>query len=58
MFQFADLKSFPPSFQENFHMTDRDFNDIYDKFKKHLEPRKYSRPDVIPPRAKFAMVLE
>lgn len=58
VFQFDDLKGFPPSFQENFHMTNREFDDIYIKIKKHLEPVKYSRPDVIPPRAKLAMVLE
>lgn len=58
VFQFDDLKGFPPSFRENFHMSNRKFDDIYNKIKKHLEPVKYSRPDVISPRAKLAMVLE
>lgn len=57
-YQFVDMRSFPPSFRENFHMTHQDFEAIYNKIKRHLEPIKYSRPDIISPRAKLAMVLE
>lgn len=56
--QFGDMQNFPPSFRENFHMSDQHFDEIFNKIEKHLEPVKYSRPDVIPPRAKLAMVLE
>ncbi|XP_055308008.1 uncharacterized protein LOC129572115 isoform X2 [Sitodiplosis mosellana] len=55
---FADIKSFPPSFRENFHMTNQHFDDIFNKIEQHLQPARYVRQDIIPPRAKLAMVLE
>lgn len=58
MFQFGDLQQSPNTFRENFHMDDESFDNIYRKIEKHLIPRKFSRPDIIPPRAKLAMVLE
>lgn len=57
-FQFDDLQRFPNTFRENFHMDQNGFEVIYRKIEKHLVPAKYLRPDVIPPRAKLAMVLE
>lgn len=57
-FQYFDLQRFPNTFRENFHMTEAHFEDIYQKIKPHLLPKKRSRPDMIPPRAKLAMVLE
>lgn len=39
-------------------MNDEHFEYIFKKIEKHLEPIKRSRPDVIHPRAKLAMVLE
>lgn len=52
------MRSFPPSFRENFHMTDEHFDYILHKVEKHLKPLKYVRSDIIPPRSKLAMVLE
>lgn len=39
-------------------MDDEGFERIYRKIEKHLVPLKLSRPDIIPSRAKLAMVLE
>lgn len=52
------MQKYPNSFRENFHMDDHNFEYIYNKIEKHLVQRRYVRRDIIPPRAKLAMVLE
>ncbi|XP_055919377.1 putative nuclease HARBI1 isoform X2 [Eupeodes corollae] len=55
---FDDMMNYPASFRENFHMSYEQFHYIYDKIETHLKPVKYSRADIIPAKAKLAMVLE
>lgn len=52
------MTDYAPSFHENFHMNEQHFNYIFEKIKKHLEPARYVRLDIIPPKAKLSMVLE
>lgn len=58
IFQYADMTNYAPTFRENFHMSEQQFDYILEKIKKHLEPARHVRRDIISPRAKLSMVLE
>lgn len=52
------MVNFTPAFKENFHMDIAAFENIFSKVEGILEPKNMSRPDVIPPKQKLAMVIE
>lgn len=48
----------PQLFFENFHMSAARFNHLFSLVEPHLIPNRNSRPDAIPLKVKFAVVLE
>lgn len=52
------MTNYEPSFRENFHMTEQQFDYILGKIQKHLEPARSVRKDIISPKAKLSMILE
>lgn len=45
-------------FEENFHMSVEQFNDLFEKLHVHLQPLSATRKDAILPMHKLAAVLE
>lgn len=52
------MTHYEPSFRENFHMTQEQFDYILAKTQKHLEPARFVRHDIIAAKAKLSMILE
>lgn len=49
----------PAVFEENFHMTVDQFNNLYELLEEHLMPLRPTRPkDSISPKQKLAAVIE
>lgn len=49
---------FPQIFYANFHMDKNTFDELFKKIEKHLEPKRDTRPDAIPPEHRLALALE
>lgn len=56
--QFEDMKENSSLFYENFHMEHTTFERIYGLIEPYLLPKRRSRPDIIDPKLKLAVVLE
>ncbi|XP_044314273.1 putative nuclease HARBI1 isoform X2 [Drosophila rhopaloa] len=48
----------PSMFFENFHMPQKSFNTLFGMVEQYLIPKRNTRPDAIPIKAKLAIVLE
>ncbi|XP_070854460.1 putative nuclease HARBI1 isoform X4 [Drosophila suzukii] len=55
---FQNLVNTPSMFFENFHMPESSFNALFGLVEQHLIPKRNTRPDAIPLKAKLAIVLE
>ncbi|KAL7724688.1 hypothetical protein ACLKA6_018874 [Drosophila palustris] len=55
---FENMVESPKVFLENFHMSEANFNYLFSLVKPYLQPKRNYRPDAIPPKAKFCVVLE
>lgn len=56
--KFEDMKANPSVFYENFHMNEITFEALFEMVEPFLTPKRYTRKDLIPPKLKFAAVLE
>lgn len=48
----------PSMFYENFHMPQKTFNRLFGLVEQYITPKRNTRPDAIPIKAKLIMVLE
>ncbi|KAL7726070.1 hypothetical protein ACLKA6_008528 [Drosophila palustris] len=55
---FENMTQTPKVFAENFHMSEANFNYLFSLVEPFLQPKKNSRPDAIPLKAKLCVVLE
>ncbi|XP_016972800.1 protein ALP1-like [Drosophila rhopaloa] len=55
---FQNLLKTPSMFFENFHMSEKSFNTLFGMVEEYLIPKRNTRPDAIPIKAKLAIVLE
>ena len=55
---FEDLLKNEKYFHQQFHMSPASFQKIYERIEHLLLPQRISRPDVIGPKMKLAVVLE
>ncbi|KAL7725026.1 hypothetical protein ACLKA6_002989 [Drosophila palustris] len=55
---FQNMTQTPKVFAENFHMSEANFNYLFSLVEPFLQPKKNSRPDAIPLKAKLCVVLE
>ena len=52
------MKANPSVFYENFHMDEATFEEIFLLVEPYLLPKRCTRPDIIDPKLKLAVVLE
>lgn len=52
------MKANQSVFYENFHMDESTFEQIFSMVEPYLLPKRHSRPDIIDPKLKLAVVLE
>lgn len=52
------MVDFPRAFQDNFHMDNQTFELLFSKIEKHLQPKRETRVDQIPPRQRLAIAIE
>ncbi|KAM8714560.1 hypothetical protein ACLKA7_000002 [Drosophila subpalustris] len=55
---FQNMVQNPNMFYQNFHMGESQFNHLFSLVEPFLVPKRNSRPDAIPLKAKLAIVLE
>nr|XP_036674941.1 protein ANTAGONIST OF LIKE HETEROCHROMATIN PROTEIN 1-like [Drosophila suzukii] len=55
---FQNLVNTPSMFFENFHMPESSFNALFGLVEQYLIPKRNTRPDAIPLKAKLVIVLE
>ncbi|XP_034668743.1 putative nuclease HARBI1 [Drosophila subobscura] len=55
---FQNMVQNPSMFYQNFNMNESEFNSLFSLVEPHLVPKRNSRPDAIPLRAKLAIALE
>lgn len=52
------MVDFPDAFDENFHMDHKNFELLYSKIEKYLQPKRATRIDAISPKQRLAIALE
>lgn len=55
---FDDMRSWSREFTQNFHMEEEHFEELLQKVKHRLEPKRCTRPDGISPKHRLAYTLE
>lgn len=52
------MVDFPEAFEDNFHMDYKNFEILYSKIEKYLQPKRDTRIDAISPKQRLAIALE
>lgn len=47
-----------PQFKSNCHMDTKNFDDLFNRLEKRLQPKRLTRPDAIEPKQRLAYTLE
>ncbi|XP_058818531.1 uncharacterized protein LOC131681634 [Topomyia yanbarensis] len=55
---FDDLRAWKSEFAQNFHMEEKQFQELFQRVKHRLEPKRCTRPDGISAKQRFAYTLE
>ncbi|XP_022218965.2 uncharacterized protein LOC111071765 [Drosophila obscura] len=55
---FENMNQRPSVFFENFHMSEKNFCGLFGLVEQYVLPKRNTRPDEFPPKAKLAIVLE
>lgn len=52
------MKEWHSEFTKNFHMNCEQFEELFQRIRHRLEPKKQTRPDAIDPKQRLAYTLE